>query len=61
MYGSFRIANVSGTDCTVSSNGTVGVTALGAADPLKINVVQHTAGDAASGLPTPRRSRARCC
>ncbi|MFC9151511.1 hypothetical protein ACFTWM_23700 [Streptomyces bacillaris] len=53
VYGSFRIANVSGTDCTVSSNGTVGVTALGAADPLKINVVQHTAGDAASGLPDP--------
>ncbi|MYT39093.1 hypothetical protein GTY66_24110 [Streptomyces sp. SID8356] len=53
VYGSFRIANVSGTDCTVSSNGTVGVTALGAADPLKINVVQHTAGDAASGLPNP--------
>ncbi len=53
VYGSFRIANMSGTDCTVSSNGTVGVTALGAADPLKINVVQHTAGDAASGLPDP--------
>lgn len=53
VYGSFRIANVSGTDCTVSSNGTVGVTALGAADPLKIHVVQHTAGDAASGLPDP--------
>ncbi|WP_370671788.1 hypothetical protein [Streptomyces sp. ScaeMP-e83] len=53
VYGSFRIANVSGTDCTVSSNGTVGFTALGAADPLKINVVQHTAGDAAPGLPDP--------
>ncbi|MFF7017374.1 MULTISPECIES: hypothetical protein [Streptomyces] len=53
VYGSFRIANVSGTDCTVSSNGTVSFTALGAADPLKINVVQHTAGDAAPGLPDP--------
>lgn len=43
VYGSFKIANVSGADCTVSSNGTVGFTALGAADPLKINVIQHTA------------------
>ncbi|MFJ9982617.1 hypothetical protein ACIQUD_00915 [Streptomyces globisporus] len=53
VYGSFRIANVSGTDCTVSSNGTVGFTALGAADPQKIVVVQHAAGDAAPGLPDP--------
>lgn len=55
VYGSFKIANVSGADCTVSSNGTVGFTALGAADPLKINVIQHTAGDAAPGLPDPSR------
>ncbi|MFJ4964789.1 hypothetical protein ACIP6P_20460 [Streptomyces sp. NPDC088729] len=53
VYGTFRIANVSGPECTVSSNGTVGFTALGAADPLKIDVVQHTAGDAAPGLPDP--------
>ncbi|MFJ9637234.1 hypothetical protein [Streptomyces sp. NPDC101178] len=53
VYGSFRIANVSGADCTVSNNGTVGFTALGAADPLKITVIQHTAGDAAPGLPDP--------
>ncbi|WP_179893510.1 hypothetical protein [Streptomyces sp. wa1002] len=53
VYGSFRIANVSGADCTVSSNGTVGFTAIGAADPLKIGVVQHAAGDAAPGLPDP--------
>ncbi|WP_107472801.1 hypothetical protein [Streptomyces sp. Tue 6075] len=53
VYGSFRIANVSGTDCTVSSNGTVGFTALGAADSQKIVVVQHAAGDAAPGLPDP--------
>ncbi|WP_097868180.1 hypothetical protein [Streptomyces sp. rh34] len=55
VYGSFKIANVSGTDCTVSSNGTVGFTAMGAADPLKIGVVQHAAGDAAPGLPDPSR------
>ncbi|MEV1045967.1 hypothetical protein [Streptomyces sp. NPDC049916] len=53
VYGSFKIANVSGEDCTVSSNGTVGFTAIGAADPLKINVVQHSAGGAAPGLPDP--------
>ncbi|MEU0160939.1 hypothetical protein ABZ154_19425 [Streptomyces sp. NPDC006261] len=53
VYGSFKIANVSGADCTVSSDGTVGFTALGAADPLKINVIQHTAGDPAPGLPDP--------
>ncbi|MFJ6613417.1 hypothetical protein ACIQPT_24410 [Streptomyces sp. NPDC091289] len=53
VYGSFKIANVSGKGCTVSSNGTVGFTAIGAADPLKIGVVQHTAGDAAPGLPDP--------
>ncbi|MFH9611453.1 hypothetical protein [Streptomyces sp. NPDC017448] len=53
VYGRFKIANVSGKDCTVSSNGTVGFTALGAADPLKIGVVQHAAGDAAPGLPDP--------
>ncbi|WP_103534711.1 hypothetical protein [Streptomyces sp. SM11] len=53
VYGSFKIANVSGKVCTVSSNGTVGVTAIGAADPLKIGVVQHAAGDAAPGLPDP--------
>ncbi|WP_181011005.1 hypothetical protein [Streptomyces sp. SM13] len=53
VYGSFKIANISAKECTVSSNGTVGVTALGAADPLKIGVVQHAAGDAAPGLPDP--------
>ncbi|MFF0506767.1 hypothetical protein ACFYUH_24610 [Streptomyces fimicarius] len=53
VYGSFKIANISAKECTVSSNGTVGFTALGAADPLKIGVVQHAAGDAAPGLPDP--------
>ncbi|MFI8438042.1 hypothetical protein ACIGJO_30740 [Streptomyces sp. NPDC079020] len=53
VYGSFKIANVSGKDCSVSSDGTVGFTAMGAADQHKIDVVQHTAGDAASALPDP--------
>jgi len=53
VYGTFRIANVSGDTCSVTSNGTVGFQAAGAADPLQITVVQHTAGDPAAGLPDP--------
>ncbi|MFD6279304.1 hypothetical protein ACFWFI_27615 [Streptomyces sp. NPDC060209] len=53
VYGTFRIANVSGAACSVTSNGTVGFQAAGAADPLKITVVQHTTSDPASGLPDP--------
>ncbi|SED23798.1 hypothetical protein SAMN05216483_3402 [Streptomyces sp. 2131.1] len=58
VYGSFRIANVSGTDCSVSSGGTVGFAAMGAADPARIVVVRHTAGDPASGLPDPATEEA---
>ncbi|MEU9863043.1 hypothetical protein AB0D99_19450 [Streptomyces sp. NPDC047971] len=53
VYGTFRIANVSGKECVVSGGGSVGFQALGAADGSKISVVAHTAGDAASGLPDP--------
>ncbi|MGW0784598.1 hypothetical protein [Streptomyces sp. NPDC002913] len=53
VYGTFRISNASGDVCSVTSNGTVGFQAAGAADPLKISVVQHTAGDPASALPDP--------
>ncbi|MFF5723147.1 hypothetical protein [[Kitasatospora] papulosa] len=53
VYGTFRIANVSGDACAVTGNGTVGFQAAGAADPQKITVVQHTAGDPAGGLPDP--------
>ncbi|MFI1014270.1 hypothetical protein [Streptomyces sp. NPDC020965] len=55
VYGVFRISNVSGTTCTVGGAGSFGFSALGAADPTKITVVEHTAGDAASGLPDPSR------
>lgn len=58
VYGTFRIANVSGTNCSVSSGGTVGFEAMGAADPARITVVRHTQGDAASGLPDPAREEA---
>ncbi|MEU0138155.1 hypothetical protein ABZ172_29600 [Streptomyces sp. NPDC006296] len=53
VYGTFRITNVSGRSCSVTGNGTVGFQASGAADPLRITVVQHTAGDPAGALPDP--------
>lgn len=53
VYGTFRIANVSGSSCTVTSAGSVAAAAQGAADPANVNVVDHTAGDAATGLPDP--------
>ncbi|MFB7371071.1 hypothetical protein ACFC0D_14645 [Streptomyces sp. NPDC056222] len=53
VYGTFRIANVSGKECVVSGGGSVGFQALGAADGSKISVVAHAPGDAASGLPDP--------
>ncbi|MFF2007455.1 hypothetical protein ACFVWY_00065 [Streptomyces sp. NPDC058195] len=57
VYGTFRISNVSGTECSVSTGGSVGFQAIGAADPNRIAVVQHTAGDAASGLPDPSQEQ----
>ncbi|MGW1464617.1 hypothetical protein ACWCPT_09760 [Streptomyces sp. NPDC002308] len=53
VYGTFRIANRSAANCSVSSAGTVGFTASGAADATKIQVVQHVMGDPAAGLPDP--------
>ncbi|MFI6085058.1 hypothetical protein ACIBBB_29515 [Streptomyces sp. NPDC051217] len=53
VYGRFRISNVSGTDCSVSGHGSVEFQATGAADPSKIEVVDHTAGDPATDLPDP--------
>ncbi|WP_405937563.1 hypothetical protein OG338_13430 [Streptomyces sp. NBC_00726] len=53
VYGAFRIANVSGENCVVRSGGIVGFEAMGAADPTRIEVVRHTEGDPASGLPDP--------
>ncbi|WP_413753287.1 hypothetical protein NRF20_24645 [Streptomyces sp. R-74717] len=57
VYGTFRIANVSGKNCSVVSSGSVGFQAMGAADPARITVVQHTAGDAAAGLPDPSQEQ----
>ncbi|MGW2325727.1 hypothetical protein ACWC5C_08185 [Streptomyces sp. NPDC001700] len=53
IYGSFRVVNTSGQACVVEGDGTYGVAAQGAADPAKVFFVDHTAGDAASGLPDP--------
>ncbi|MEU8758622.1 hypothetical protein [Streptomyces sp. NPDC048659] len=53
VYGSFRVSNVSGSDCTVGGPGRIGFQARGAADSAKIAVVQHTFGDPARGLPDP--------
>ncbi|MCA1221491.1 hypothetical protein [Streptomyces sp. 8L] len=51
VYGSFHVSNVSDTECTVTGGDTLGFVAAGAADPSKISVVQHTAGDPATRLP----------
>jgi hypothetical protein len=53
VYGSFRVSNISQANCTVDAPGAVSVVAQGAADPARVNVVDHTAGDAATGLPDP--------
>ncbi|UXX97687.1 hypothetical protein N7U49_23260 [Streptomyces sp. AD2-2] len=53
VYGTFSVTNTSGTSCTVGGPGTVGTSAIGAADSSKITVVQHSAGDPAAGLPDP--------
>ncbi|MFF9364158.1 hypothetical protein [Streptomyces griseoluteus] len=53
VYGTFRVANLSGTACTVTGAGQVGAVAVGAADQAKLSVVAHVSGDAASGLPDP--------
>ncbi|MDI3420375.1 hypothetical protein [Streptomyces luteolus] len=53
VYGTFRVANTSDAECTVGGAGSVVFAAQGAADPAKINVVDHAAGDAATRLPDP--------
>lgn len=53
VYGTFRISNVSATACTVAGGGGWGFQTTGAADSARIGVVDHTSGDAATGLPDP--------
>ncbi|MFJ8073755.1 hypothetical protein ACIQ7Q_07375 [Streptomyces sp. NPDC096176] len=52
VYGTFRVTNISGTDC-FAAGSTIGFQAMGAADAARIGVARHAAGDAASGLPDP--------
>jgi hypothetical protein len=56
VYGWFRVANVSDAPCTVPSGGVVNAVAQGSADPSRIQVVEHTAGDPAPDLPTSSSS-----
>ncbi|MEV7426011.1 DUF4232 domain-containing protein [Streptomyces sp. NPDC091212] len=53
VYGTFRITNVSGSACTVTGSGTVGIGTGGAADGSRVGVASHMAGDEATGLPDP--------
>ncbi|AEW95303.1 anti-sigma factor [Streptantibioticus cattleyicolor] len=53
IRGAFRVVNVSDLSCTVGGGGEITVTAQGAADPTKVQVVDHTAGDPATDLPDP--------
>ncbi|KAF4410959.1 MULTISPECIES: hypothetical protein [Streptomyces] len=57
VYGSFRVVNVSDTACTVSGPGAVVATSQGNAEPIA--VVDHTLGDAATGLPDPAAEAAK--
>ncbi|WP_435178484.1 hypothetical protein [Actinacidiphila sp. bgisy145] len=51
VYGWFRVSNVSASSCTVPSPGVIRAVAHGSADQAAIQVVGHTVGDPASGLP----------
>ncbi|MET9362270.1 hypothetical protein ABZX93_15295 [Streptomyces sp. NPDC006632] len=53
VYGAFRVVNASDKQCAIGGVGTFDVHAQGAADPAKITVVEHAAGDPAPGLPDP--------
>ena len=53
VYGSFRIVNVSDSSCTVADGGRITVATEGSADHGRIQVVGHTEGDPATGLPDP--------
>ncbi|GHA97024.1 hypothetical protein ACIQRS_24860 [Streptomyces termitum] len=53
VYGGFTLVNASTAPCLVDGDGLVGVRTSGAADPGRISVVRHSAGDPADGLPDP--------
>jgi hypothetical protein len=51
VHGWFRVANVSAAACTVPGPGVVQAAAMGSADQSRIQVVDHSSGDPAAGLP----------
>ncbi|MET9297435.1 hypothetical protein [Streptomyces sp. NPDC003077] len=53
VYGAFRVVNTSQRTCSVDGGGTVGALAQGSTDLSRVHVVDHTSGDAATGLPDP--------
>ncbi|MDI5962986.1 hypothetical protein POF50_010695 [Streptomyces sp. SL13] len=53
VYGTFRVVNVSSHSCTVTGPSEISVTPQGGTDGSQIQVVDHTEGDPASGLPNP--------
>ncbi|MFG2719626.1 hypothetical protein ACGFW5_15205 [Streptomyces sp. NPDC048416] len=55
VYGAFRVVNASNKQCAIGGVGTFDVRTQGAADPAKITVVEHAAGDPAPGLPDPSK------
>ncbi|MEU6443086.1 hypothetical protein [Streptomyces sp. NPDC047046] len=56
VYGSFRVANISGEKCAVTSPGQVQVAVVGGTSRTTVPVVQHQDGDAAAGLPGTAQS-----
>lgn len=59
VYGTFRVVNVSGSVCTVAGEGMVAAHSAGGSENSRITVVNHTAGDAATGLPDPATEPSR--
>lgn len=53
VYGSFTVRNTSARRCGVTGAGTLGLTAANGADPARLRVADHTAGDPATALPAP--------
>lgn len=53
VYGTFRVVNVSSHSCAVTGPSEIAVTAQGDTDLSQIQVVDHTEGDPAGGLPSP--------
>jgi hypothetical protein len=51
VYGWFKVSNTSSAACVITGVGSVTAVAQGSADPTRVPVVDHTAGDPATGLP----------